>query len=76
MKGMIGSKSWPKILWLSMILDDGPSVQISANLEKILSILNFLALKTGFFSIFVAHLARPIGLGDPNYKWLAVLDFS
>lgn len=38
---MIDSKSWPKILWLSIALDGGPSVCISRNLEKILSILNF-----------------------------------
>ena len=29
---MIGSKSWPKLCWLSIVLDEGPSAQISRNL--------------------------------------------
>jgi len=41
-----------------MILDDGPSVQISAILEKILSILNFLASKQIFLPNVEHHLAR------------------
>ena len=47
-KGMIGSKSWLRLPWLNMILNDRPPAQISRNLEKILSILNFLALKQVF----------------------------
>jgi len=53
---MIGSESWPKLLWLSMILNDGPSVQILANLKKILSILNFFGFKTDFPAQRVAPL--------------------
>ena len=47
-KGKIGSESWLKLLWLSMILDGGPTAQISRNLEKIMSSLNFFGHKTDF----------------------------
>jgi len=55
---MIIFRSWPKILWLSIELDEAPSAQISRNLEKILSILNFLALKTGFLRCALRHVAH------------------
>jgi len=51
---MIIFRSWLKLIWLSMELDEAPSAQISRNLEKILSVLNFLALKTGFPTLCVA----------------------
>ena len=41
-KRPIHSKFWPKPLWLSMVLDWGLPAQISRNLEKILSFVNFL----------------------------------
>ena len=57
-KGKIGSKSWPKPICMSMILDEARPVQISRNLEKILSFLNFFGHKTGFPPYALRHVMR------------------
>ena len=41
-KRPIHSKFWPKPLWMSMVFDWGLPAQISRNLKKILSFVNFL----------------------------------
>ena len=62
-KRPIHSKLWPKPLWLSMVLDWGLPAQISRNLEKILSIVNFLC-QTQVFLLDGSHPPR-----DP-FIWL------
>lgn len=59
-----------------MILNDRPLVQISRNLEQILSILNFLALKSGFFALCVAPLGARLSLGALQEENFTFLDFS
>ena len=54
-KRPIHSKFWPKPLWLSMVLDWGLPAQISRNLEKILSFVNFLCQ----LQVFPVSCPRP-----------------
>ena len=72
---MIGSKYWLKLLWMSITLDEGPSVQISRNLEKILSFFIFFGHKTGFPARHVAPLGAHLRLGDSLEENLVFLDF-
>jgi len=51
-----------------MALDEAPSAKISRNLEKILSILIFLALKAGFSAQRVAPLGALIIGRSPRGK--------
>ena len=73
-KRPIHSKFWPKPLWLSMVLDWGLPAQISRNLEKILSFVNFLC-NLQVLAIWNAALqARLFWRTARNFENLAFLE--
>ena len=74
-KRPIHSKFWPKPLWLSMVLDWGLIAQISRNLEKILSFVNFLC-NLQVFPINGSNPPRPFIMATPFDQNSAFPDFS
>ena len=73
-KGLIQSKYWSKLLWLSMAHDGGPSLQFLINLEKILSFLKFW-LQNRFFCPTCRATRRALMIGTSSGGKLDIFGF-